>query len=239
MKATILIPARMASTRFPGKPLADLAGKPMVQWVYEAALRSDVTPDVRIATPDEEIAQVARDFGADVEMTSLDHPSGTDRLAEIAARSDFDFCINVQGDEPLIDPATIRAVAEPMRTGIAMASVFSDCPDEDLENPAVVKVVTDLVGNALYFSRHSIPFARNPRVVPVKRHIGIYAYRRDVLLQYQTWPQTPLEQAESLEQLRFMENGIPIRMVRGEGSPVAVDTPEQADEARRLLDGRF
>ena len=229
----------MASTRYPGKPLADLAGKPMVQWVYEAALRAGVSDDVRIATPDVEIQEAALAFGARVEMTSLDHPSGTDRLAEIAERSDFDYCVNVQGDEPLIDPATIRAVAAPMAEGIPMASVFSDCLDEDLDNPAVVKVVTDLTGNALYFSRYAIPFPRNPRVAPVKRHIGIYAYRRDVLLQYRTWQQTPLEQAEGLEQLRFLENGVSIRMVQGEGSPVAVDTPEQAEEARRLLGKRI
>jgi 3-deoxy-manno-octulosonate cytidylyltransferase (CMP-KDO synthetase) len=147
-----------------------------------------------------------------------------------------DVYINVQGDEPLIDIATIRAVFEPFsEPAVKMASVFAVCPETESDNPAVVKVVTDIAGNALYFSRHAIPFPRNSRVAPLKKHIGIYAYTRDVLLEYPSWVQTPLELSESLEQLRFLENGIGIRMVEGQGSIVSVDTPDQADEVRNYL----
>ncbi|MBC8063637.1 MAG: 3-deoxy-manno-octulosonate cytidylyltransferase [Chlorobia bacterium] len=241
MQCAIVIPARMASTRFPGKPLIDLCGKPMIQWAYEAALASGVTSQVVIATPDAEIAEAAEAFGARAFMTRLDHPSGTDRLAEVAESLKADFYVNVQGDEPLIDPETIRACAQPLRddASLQMSSVFSSCPDEEVENPAVVKVVTDRKGNALYFSRHPIPYPRNPGQTTVKKHIGIYAYRHDVLLQFAGWAPTPLEQTESLEQLRFLENGVEIRMVEGKGTALAVDTPEQAIEVARLLAQRL
>lgn len=240
MQCAIVIPARMASTRFPGKPLADLCGKPMVQWVYEASVRAAVAQEVVIATPDEEILSAAQAFGARAVATRLDHPSGTDRIAEVAEGLAADFYVNVQGDEPLIDPATIRACAQPLidDAAVEMASVYADCPEEEVDNLAVVKVVTSLSGDALYFSRHPIPFPRSPRLVPVKKHIGIYAYRRPVLLRFAQWQPTPLEQAESLEQLRFLENGVRIRMAAGKGSALAVDTPEQADEVRRLLSER-
>jgi 3-deoxy-manno-octulosonate cytidylyltransferase (CMP-KDO synthetase) len=228
----------MASTRFPGKPLCDLCGKPMVQWVYEAAMASGVTDEVVIATPDEEILTAVKSFGGQAVLTRADHPSGTDRIAEVADSVFADFYINVQGDEPLIDPKTIRACAQPMLddANISMSSIFSICPESEIENPAVVKVVTDGNGNALYFSRHAIPYPRSPREVPVKKHVGIYAYRRDVVLQFAGWQPTPLERTESLEQLRFLENGVRIRMSEGQGSLVAVDTPEQAEEVRRLIE---
>lgn len=232
----IVIPARMGSTRFPGKPLADLCGKPMIQWVYERSVASQVCDTVLVATPDIEIAAACEMFGARVVLTRDDHPSGTDRIAEVAETVSADVYINVQGDEPLIDIHTIRAVAEPFEfPDVQMASVYSICPDDELENPAVVKVVTDQEGNALYFSRHCIPYPRNPRTAPVRKHIGIYAYTREVLKRYQTWQQTPLELAESLEQLRFLENGVRIMMVEGRGSVVSVDTPEQAEQVRQLL----
>jgi len=238
MQSAIVIPARMASTRFPGKPLCDLCGKPMVQWVYEAAQRSGVAGEVVIATPDEEILSVVKYFGGQAILTRMDHPSGTDRIAEVAEQLVADFYVNVQGDEPLIDPKTIRACAQPMLddANISMSSIFSTCPESEIENPAVVKVVTDRAANALYFSRHAIPYPRNPREAPVKKHIGIYAYRRDVVLQFATWQPTPLEKTESLEQLRFLENGVRIRMSEGQGSLVAVDTPEQAEEVRLLIE---
>ncbi len=239
MQCAIVIPARMASTRFPGKPLCDLCGKPMVQWVYEAAQRAGITEEIVVATPDQEIFDAAVAFGAKAVMTRLDHPSGTDRLAEVAEKVVADFYVNVQGDEPLIDPETIRACAQPLidHPEVQMASIFSVCPEEEIENPAVVKVVTGLNGDALYFSRHAIPYPRNARSV-VKKHVGIYAYRRGVLQQFSTWPPSPLEQTESLEQLRFLENGIGIRMAEGKGSALAVDTPEQAEEVRRMMEVR-
>jgi len=228
----------MASTRFPGKPLCDLCGKPMIEWVYEAAVRSAVAETVIVATPDEEILTAARGFGAKAVKTRSDHPSGTDRIAEVAEEHEANFYVNVQGDEPLIDPETIRACAMPFLTdpNIEMTSIYSECPEEEVDNPAVVKVVTDTSGLALYFSRYSIPFPRNPRAAPVKKHIGIYAYRREVLLNFAKWTPSPLELTESLEQLRFLENGVRIKMSMGKGSLLAVDTPEQAIQVRELME---
>lgn len=226
----------MASTRFPGKPLVDICGKPMVQWVYEKALASGAADRVLIATPDQEIFEAAADFGAEAVMTRGDHPTGTDRIAEVALKVKADVYINVQGDEPLIDPNTIQAVSEPFQDdSVDMVSAFASLPAEAELNPAIVKVVTDLESNALYFSRHGIPFPRNPRTAPLKGHIGIYGYRRKVLLEYPSWNQTPLELAESLEQLRFMEHGVRIRMVEVEPSGPGIDTPEQAAEVREML----
>lgn len=209
----------------------------MIQWVYEAAQKSGVASEIVIAAPDQEIIDAAEGFGAQAMLTRLDHPSGTDRIAEVAESLGADFYVNVQGDEPLINPATIRACAQPLLDNprVEMASVFAECPNEEVENPAVVKVVTDLAGNALYFSRHAIPYPRNSRGDRVKKHIGIYAYQHDILMQFAGWGPTPLELTESLEQLRFLENGVRIRMAEGKGSLVAVDTPEQAEEVRRLL----
>lgn len=237
MQCAIVIPARMASTRFPGKPLCDLCGKPMVQWVYDAAVKSGVAEAVIIASPDEEILSVARAFGAHAVKTRIDHPSGTDRIAEVAESVIADFYVNVQGDEPLIDSESIRACTEPLVGDrcVLMSSVFSECAEEEIDNPAAVKVVMDRDGFALYFSRYSIPFPRNPREVPVWKHVGIYAYRRDVLLQFSGWGPSPLEKAESLEQLRFLENGVRIKMSVGKGSLVAVDTPDQAEQVREFI----
>jgi len=234
MTGVVVIPARMGSTRFPGKPLVLLAGKPMVQWVYEAALRAGVG-EVLIATPDDEIAAAARAFGANPVLTRLDHPSGTDRLAEVATHHTADYYINVQGDEPLIDPEDIRTLDFTMRQESPdAASLFVPCEPSDLNNPAVVKVVTDRDGFAMYFSRSLIPYPR-AAAPTAKRHLGVYAYRREVLKLYPTLSQTPLELAESLEQLRLLENGIRIMMREGRGSPVSVDTPEQAAEASAYL----
>ncbi len=235
----IVIPARMASTRFPGKPLVDLCGKPMLQWVVEASRKANLTDQIVVATPDEEILETCRLLNIDAVRTALSHPSGTDRLAEVADGLFADVYVNVQGDEPLIDPETIRACAKPLLDDptLEMGSIYSAISEDEIENPAVVKVVTDLSGNALYFSRHAIPFPRNPRLTPMKKHVGIYCYRRDVLQRFAGWEQSPLEATESLEQLRFLEHGVRIRMSEGKASAVAVDTPEQADEVRKLLSG--
>ena len=238
MRSLIVIPARMASTRFPGKPLVDLGGKPMVQWVVEAARASGAGERVIVATPDDEILAACARFGAETVRTRLDHPSGTDRLAEVAEGIEADVYVNVQGDEPLVPPETIRACAAPLLAdaSVEMGSVCAPCPEDEWDNPAVVKVVTALNGDALYFSRYAVPFPRTAR--EVKKHLGLYAFRRDVLRRFATWPQSPLERAESLEQLRFLENGVRIRLSEGQGSAVAVDTPEQADQVRRLLTRR-
>lgn len=235
----IVIPARLASTRFPGKPLVDLGGNPMVLWVVEAAQAAGVADWVGVATPDEAIATVCRDRGVPVILTRDDHVSGTDRLAEAAGHLGADVYVNVQGDEPLIHPDTIRAVAAPFarEPSVRMTSVYAECPSEEIDEPSVVKVVLAQNEDALYFSRHPIPFPRNPRVTPVWKHVGIYGYRADVLLEFSRWPVGQLEAAESLEQLRFLEHGVRIRMAKGEPT-LGVDTPEQAEMVRERLKSR-
>ncbi len=240
MELVIVIPARMGATRFPGKPLADLAGKPMVQWVVEAARGAQITERIIVATPDPEIVEVVEALGAEAMLTRHDHATGTDRIAEVAERVDAEIFVNVQGDEPLMRSESIRALVQPMLadSSIQMASVYCHCEPSELDQAAVVKVVTDLAGDALYFSRHAIPFERQARVIPVKKHLGLYAYRREALMAFAGWPMGDLETAESLEQLRFMEHGIRIRMSEVPPSELAVDTPEQADEVRRILAAR-
>jgi 3-deoxy-manno-octulosonate cytidylyltransferase (CMP-KDO synthetase) len=230
----------MGSTRFPGKPLVDLCGRPMIHWVVEAARSAKIGERVIVATPDREIEAYCRSQDIDVAMTRADHPSGTDRLAEVAISVEAEIYVNVQGDEPMMRPETIRQCALPLLedANVAMGSVYSHCTEDEVESPAVVKVVTDLEGNALYFSRYPIPFPRNARSGPTKKHIGIYAYRRETLLAFADWSVTPLEETESLEQLRFLEHGVKIRMTEGKGSEMAVDTPEQATEVCRILEAR-
>lgn len=240
MRCAIVIPARMGSTRFPGKPLCDLLGKPMVQWVYEAALASGVAEQVIVATPDPEILGACKAFGGDAVLTSSEHPSGTDRIAEVARSLKAEVYVNVQGDEPLVRPETIAACARPLleEASVQMGSVYSECPASEWGEPSVVKVVTDRQGYALYFSRYAIPFPRNERVAFVKKHVGIYAYRVGPLMDFAGWAMGDLERAESLEQLRFMENGVRIKMTLGAGTELAVDTPEQAEQVRQILQAR-
>lgn len=230
----------MGSTRFPGKPLADLCGKPMVAWVAEAARASGIGDAVVVATPDDEIADACRGLGIESVMTSHDCPTGTDRIAEVAAQLPAEVYVNVQGDEPLVEPASIAACARPLLEDetVAMGSVYGELEPGEEDDPNVVKVVTGLDGFALYFSRYAIPFARNPRVEPLRKHVGLYSYRREALAAFAGWPQTPLEIAESLEQLRFLENGVRIKMSPGTATPIAVDTPDQAETVRRLLEAR-
>lgn len=237
MRIVAVIPARMGASRFPGKPLCDLLGKPMVQRVYEATIASGAAERVVVATPDEAIVEACRGFGAEAILTRHDHVTGTDRIAEVAGLIEADFYVNVQGDEPLIPPADIAACVEPMRRdgSIQMASVYGYCEESEFDNPACVKVVTDGDGFALYFSRFPIPFARNPRVERVKKHIGLYAYSRKALMDFAQWPMSPLETAESLEQLRFMHHGVRIAMSEGLGAELAIDTPDQAETVRAIL----
>ncbi len=236
-----LIPARLAATRLPNKPLIEIAGWPMVRHVWERARRARGLTEVAIATPDEEIMRAVEAFGARAIRTAASHRSGTDRLAEAALHLGLapeDIVVNIQGDEPLLAPTAIEAVLAPLLAdpGLPMASLMCPCPSEDLENPACVKVVCALSGDALYFSRARLPYPRNPdAAAPVMQHIGLYAYRRHFLAAYAALPPTPLEQAESLEQLRVLEHGYRIRMVRVETAPIGVDTPEDLARVRRLL----
>lgn len=241
-RAIIVIPARYGSTRFPGKPLAGLWGKPLIQHVYERAGQSRLASRVIVATDDDRIAEAAKGFGAEVEMTRRDHPTGTDRVAEVAAKVEADLVINVQGDEPLIDPQAIDAAAEPLAADASIPMGTLCCPLEetaDLANPNVVKVVFDQAGFALYFSRLPIPFVRDRGGAAARyRHIGLYAYRRDFLLELAALPATPLEEAERLEQLRALEHGHRIRVVEVPSAWPGVDTPEDLErlESRRPRD---
>ena len=209
----------------------------MVQWVYEAADSAGVADEVLVATPDEVIVEACKAFGAKAILTSNEHATGTDRLAEVAEKVEAEIYVNVQGDEPLIQASSIAACAKPLMDNpkIEMGSVYSECPENEYDNPAVVKVVTDENNFALYFSRFAIPFPRNRRVEPVKKHVGLYAYRRQALLNFAGWPMGILETAETLEQLRFMEHGVRIFMAEAAGTEFAVDTPEQAEQVRAIL----
>jgi 3-deoxy-manno-octulosonate cytidylyltransferase (CMP-KDO synthetase) len=236
-------PARYASTRCPGKPLHPIAGKPLVQHVVERCKMAKSLNDVIVATDDSRIAEVARKY-CRVEMTSDQHPSGTDRIAEVVGRCECDAAVNIQGDEPLIDPAVIDAVARALADA-AMSTAATPLRDAaDYENPNVVKVVVNAAGRALYFSRRTIPFARDAASRPVAeqlaafpflKHLGLYGYRRDALLKLVRFPVGPLEAAEKLEQLRALENGIDIAVVRVFYESVGVDAPEDVGRVESLL----
>lgn len=230
MKILCVIPARYASTRLPGKPLADIAGKPMIQRVYERAALAKLPESVVVATDDERVFAAVTKSGGQAVMTSPNHTTGTDRLAEVAAAyPDIDVIVNVQGDEPLIEPQLIDELAAVFADddSVAMATVKTELTEKQEQlNPNNVKVVTDLNGFALYFSRSLLPYPRNSGGVKVYKHIGIYAYRRDFLLKYAGLAPTPLEQAESLEQLRALENGYKIKVITSQAQFVGVDTPE-------------
>lgn len=241
MTAVGIIPARYASTRFPGKPLADLGGKPLIQWTWEAAKRCQRLEQVLVATDDERIADAVRRFGGEVVMTRADHPSGTDRLAEVARGLDADIIVNIQGDEPFMNPATVDSVLRPFDTAPSHIMMTTACvtttDPAEAADPNVVKVVVTAGGRALYFSRHAIPFLRDAVNGPVlyRLHLGLYAYRREFLLQFASWPPTPLERAESLEQLRALEYGAGIHVVDVSERALGVDTPADLDRARSLI----
>ncbi len=230
MRVLCVIPARYASTRLPGKPLRDIAGKPMICRVYERAVQAEKIEKALVATDDQRIFDAVKSHGGNAMMTSKDHPTGTDRLAEVAAAyEDMDVIINVQGDEPLIEPALIDELAGLFEDApeLMMATVMTELKDEEeARNPNNVKVITDKKGYALYFSRSLIPYPRNSGKAPVFKHIGIYAYRREFLLRYAKLSPTPLEQAESLEQLRALENGYRIKVLKTDCRFVGVDTEE-------------
>jgi 3-deoxy-manno-octulosonate cytidylyltransferase (CMP-KDO synthetase) len=249
MKITAIIPARYASTRFEGKALADIVGKPMVQHVYERTRRASLVSEVVVATDDERIAAAVRAFGGSVEMTSSSHETGTDRLAEVARRSDADLIVNVQGDEPLIEPAMIDQAIRPLTEDHSLAMGTLKCRImtlHDFLSPNVVKVVTDQAGYALYFSRSPLPNFRD-RWNDLKdeafisgkllcyKHVGLYVYRRDFLLRFASLPPTPLEQSEKLEQLRALENGYRIMVAETEHASIGVDTPADLEKVLEYL----
>ncbi len=240
MKVVAIIPARLAATRLPDKPLVDIAGKTMIQRVWEQARRARGIDEVLVATPDERIRDAVGAFGGRAVMTSHLHRSGTDRLAEATATLDAEVIVNVQGDEPLIDPSSIERAVAPFLSepGVNMTSLMCLCPEEERESPATVKVVAGSNGNALYFSRARIPFPRTGAGAEVMQHIGLYAYRRNFLLEYARLEPTPLEMAESLEQLRVLEHGYTIRMVQVEQAPLSVDTAEDLARVRAILERR-
>jgi 3-deoxy-manno-octulosonate cytidylyltransferase (CMP-KDO synthetase) len=243
MRLIGIIPARFASVRFPGKALALVAGKPLLQWVIERCQQATTLSEIVVATDDERIAQLARRF-CRVEMTSPAHPSGSDRIAEAARRLDCEGIINIQGDEPLIEPEVINLVAKALHEArmSTAAALITDAADYD--NPNVVKVVVNLAGQALYFSRRTIPYLREAATAPAReqlaafpflKHLGIYGYERETLLGLVRQPVSALERAEKLEQLRALENGIEIKVVRVEHEAVGVDTPEDVARIERLM----
>lgn len=246
MGVTVVIPARFASTRFPGKPLADLCGKPMIQWVYERSALCESINRVIVATDDDRIARVVESFGGNVVMTRSDHPTGTDRLAEVAAGLDDELIVNVQGDEPLIDPAMIETAVAPLLidSAIPMGTLMTPLTSMDeYLNPNIVKVVTDQQGFALYFSRAPIPYPRDFnnqlelrwRDLATAKHIGLYVYRRNFLLEYPHLQATPLETQESLEQLRALEHGYRIRVAATNLVGQGVDTPDDLERVKAVL----
>jgi len=239
-KVAVIIPARYASTRLPAKPLHPIAGRPLIQHVWERCAKAKGIETVIVATDDMRIAEVAFEFGAEVALTSPKHRSGTDRVAEVARKlKGFTHVMNVQGDEPLVDPKVIAKLASTMAADraiqmITAASVFQ--PGDDVSNPNMVKVVVDRFADALYFSRSKIPFVRSDGVTPTfYLHQGLYGYTTKFLLEFVKWKPGILEQAESLEQLRALENGARIRVIASANAGVSVDTPEDVKKVETIL----
>ncbi len=236
-----VIPARYHASRFPGKPLVEVAGKPMLQHVWERAGRAERVARLLVATDDERIAAAVRRFGGEAELTRTDHASGTDRLAEVAARFEAEIYVNVQGDEPLIEPAAIDAAIEAILADpeVPVATLCTPITRaEDIMDPNVVKVVRDFCDDALYFSRAPVPWVREQQArIAVRhlKHIGLYVYRRDPLLEFPTLPPGDLERVERLEQLRWLENGYRIRVAETAYDAVSVDVPEDVARVEALL----
>ena len=239
MKVICVIPARYASSRLPGKPLADICGKPMIRWVYEQAKQAKLLEDVIVATDNSLVYEAVQNFAGKVCMTSAAHTSGTDRLAEVAQHyPEVDLIVNVQGDEPLIPSEIIDRLVTAFlqEPDLQMATLKTVMPASEYADPACVKVVTDYDNNALYFSRSQIPYVRNKlATTQIYKHIGIYAYKRDFLLKFASLPVGYLEQIESLEQLRVLENGYKIKVLEVAYNAVGVDTPEDLEKVRKVL----
>ena len=231
-----VIPARFGAQRFPGKPLADLGGRPVIQWVYEAARSCPHFDAVVVATDDERIAGCVQSFGGQVEMTRGDHPSGTDRVAEVAERrADADVVVNVQGDQPFAEASMLTALVRPYLDGERPAMTTLACPlaPEARDDPNTVKVVCDLAGRALYFSRSLIPSSG-----PAHQHLGLYAFTREAVLRFPALEATALERQERLEQLRALEHGVEIRVCLTGRPVIEINTPEDLEAARPMTSGR-
>jgi len=242
MKKIIVIPARYASTRLPGKPLIDIGGKSLLQRVYDGACRSKLSDGTLIATDDERIKKAALAFGAEVIMTDPALPSGTDRVFAAIQDKEADLVVNLQGDEPFIEPSIIDQLFSALAEGdVAMATLCCPITDEsEYRNPNTVKVVLDNSGFALYFSRSPIPYVNNSKFKIqnskfVYKHIGIYGFTRSFLEQFVALPKSPLEETESLEQLRVLENGHRIKVLATDYNGFGIDTPDDLERARKLL----
>jgi len=239
MKAAVIIPARYASTRLPGKPLIEIQGKPIIQWVYERSSQSKLAAQVVIATDDERIYNAVKDFGGEAAMTSAEHKSGSDRIAEIVEKDpEIDIAVNVQGDEPLIEPESIDKAIQCLMDDpdTDITTLIREIKDkEEINNPNLVKAVIDNTGRALYFSRATIPYKRTDENTKYYGHIGLYAYKRNALLKITKLPQTNLEKAECLEQLRALQNGFCIKTVVVDYKPIGIDTPQDVEEFKKII----
>ncbi len=242
-KTAIIIPARYGSSRLEGKPLIEVNGKPIIQWVYEKAQASKLADMIIVATDDERIFNAVKAFGGEVEMTSADHKCGSDRIREVVERHpEISYIVNLQGDEPLIKPDSIDAVArnvqEDEKADIStLIRVLKT--EEEINNPNLVKCVIDNNGFAMYFSRSKIPYERNTGVATFYGHLGIYGYKREALLKMTSLPQTPLEKTESLEQLRALENGMKIKTSVVDFVPVGIDTLEDLEKFKQIVSSKL
>lgn len=232
MSVVAVIPARYGASRFPGKPLADIAGKPMIRRIYEQAAACPDVDRVLVATDDARIEQAVASFGGRVVMTSPECPSGTDRVAQAVKHLDDDYVVNVQGDQVVLDLGALSRLVRALKAGSAMATIATPLAPGEEEDPNCVKVVCALNGDALYFSRSAIPFVRNPGHSGVLKHIGIYGFAVHTLERFTALDPTPLERTESLEQLRALENGIPIKVIVAQGVFHEINTPSDLE---RLL----
>jgi len=235
-----VIPARYGSTRLEGKVLRNIAGKPLIQWVYECVRKSQILDDLFVAVDDPRVLKAVEKFGGKAVMTGAHHQSGTDRIAEAVANIPCDIVVNIQGDQPLLDPIMIDETVQPLidNPAIPMSTVKTQIESDEFDDPSVVKVVVDERGFALYFSRSLIPYPRNKDHHRVYEHVGLYVYRKDFLLQYSKWPQSYLEQIESLEQLRVLEKGYKILVVETSSkraAGVSVDTAEDVVKVENLI----
>ena len=235
-----VIPARYGSTRLEGKPHKDICGKPMIQYVYEIALKSKLINEVIVATDDHRILKAVENFGGKAKLTSKNHPTGTDRIAEVASNINADIVVNIQGDEPLIDPRMIDEAIQPLITDHTIVACTLCRPivsEDEQHSPQVVKIVFDIFGNALYFSRSLIPYPRKAEGHQAYEHIGIYVYQKDFLMHFVEMPPTPLELTESLGQLRIIENGYKLKVVvtKFDYFGLSVDTHDDLERVRQIV----
>ena len=238
LKTAIIIPARYGSSRLEGKPLIKVEGKPIIQWVYEKAKQSKLADMIIVATDDERIFNAVKDFGGEVEMTSTEHKCGSDRIKEVVMRHpEISFIVNLQGDEPLIKPESIDEVARNVKEDemADISTLIRKITPEEAENPNLVKCVVDINGFALYFSRSKIPFERNVGKSDFYGHLGIYGYKREALIKMTELPQTSYEMAESLEQLRALQNGMKIKTSVVDFVPVGIDTAEDVEKFKKII----